>query len=150
MRAARNRNHLEQLIQTSDSWLPTVRQMRPEYTWHRIANLLNSKGQSWTDKTLRKSVKLLIGEGLADASLLKKAPRRPANDDLVRLVAGIANADPSLSLRKICSQLEAMREKTPQGSLKWAPSSVKNLLNRAERLGLKVASVPALEPPPTE
>lgn len=54
------------------------------------------------------------------------------------LVAGIAIADPELSLRAIASQLEAMRERTPRGGWQWAASSVKHLLDRARRLGLAV------------
>lgn len=51
------------------------------------------------------------------------------------LITGIANANPDLSLRAIASQLEAMHERTPRGSSTWAASSVKNLLDRAKKLG---------------
>ena len=48
-------------------------------------------------------------------------PGRSRGDDrLIRLVAG----------------REAMREPTPRGGTRWHPSSVKNLLAQAERLGL--------------
>lgn len=57
------------------------------------------------------------------------------------LVAGIAIADPDLSLRDIAAQLEQMRERTPRGSREWAASSVKSLLDRARSLGL-VAPTP--------
>ena len=52
------------------------------------------------------------------------------------LVAGIAIADPELSLRDIATQLEKMRERTPRGGRRWAASSVKSLLDQARRLGL--------------
>ncbi|WP_208113906.1 hypothetical protein [Phyllobacterium brassicacearum] len=52
------------------------------------------------------------------------------------LITGIANANPELALRDIASQLEAMHERTPRGSSTWAASSVKNLLDRAKKLGL--------------
>ncbi|TJV07821.1 MAG: recombinase family protein, partial [Mesorhizobium sp.] len=47
-----------------------------------------------------------------------------------------------LSLRDIAGQLERLHERTPRGSAKWSASSVKNLLDRARRLGL-VAELPA-------
>ena len=55
------------------------------------------------------------------------------------LAAGIAMADPQMSLRDIGAQLEAMRERTPRGGRQWAASSVKNLLDQAARLGLGLA-----------
>ena len=56
----------------------------------------------------------------------------------VRLVAGIAIADPGLPLRDIAAQLERMHERTPRGGRQWQPSSVRALLDRARRLGLVV------------
>jgi hypothetical protein len=44
------------------------------------------------------------------------------------MAAGIAMANPELSLRAIGAQLEAMRERTPRGGRQWAASSVKHLL----------------------
>jgi hypothetical protein len=52
------------------------------------------------------------------------------------LVAGIARADPTLSLRAIGAELEALRERTPRGDSQWAVSSVAHLLARARRAGL--------------
>jgi hypothetical protein len=52
------------------------------------------------------------------------------------MAAGIAMANPEMSLRAIGAQLEAMRERTPRGGRQWAASSVKHLLDQAERLGL--------------
>jgi hypothetical protein len=52
------------------------------------------------------------------------------------LVAGIAIADPDLSLREIAAQLEKMRERTTHGGRRWAASSVKSLLDQARRVGL--------------
>ena len=52
------------------------------------------------------------------------------------LVAGIHSSNPELTLREIASQLERLHERTPRGGTKWAPSSVKNLIDRAKRSGL--------------
>ena len=52
------------------------------------------------------------------------------------LIAGIAMADPGLSLREIGAQLERMRERTPRGGFTWSASSVKKQLDRARKAGL--------------
>ncbi len=44
-----------------------------------------------------------------------------------------------LNSDEIASQLERLHERTPRGGTKWAPSSVKNLLDRARRSGLLVS-----------
>lgn len=65
-------------------------------------------------------------------------PRRPPRDgrSSARIVGAIKGADPDITLLAICNRLEAMRERTPLGRTNWQPSSVKMLLERAERLGL--------------
>jgi hypothetical protein len=71
-------------------------------------------------------------------------PRRVPENRLLNLVAGIAIAGPDLTFPAIASQLEAMHERTPRGGWRWAASSVKNLLDRARRIGLVT---PAAGPP---
>lgn len=78
----------------------------------------------------------LVSQRMADPGLLQKSPRRPSDDRLTTLVAGIAMADPDLSLRDIAAQLERMRERTPRGGTKWNASSVKQQLDRAKKLHL--------------
>ena len=90
----------------------------------------------WTVERLRRTVRRLAREGLVEPDLLDRAPRQAGDDALVRLVAGIAAAAPKLTLQQIAAQLEAMHERTPRGGTRWHPSSVRNLLQRAERLGL--------------
>lgn len=41
-----------------------------------------------------------------------------------------------MTLQATCNRLEAMRERTSRGRTSWQPSSVKMLLEQAERLGL--------------
>ena len=41
-----------------------------------------------------------------------------------------------MTLQQIAAQLEGMRERTPRGGTRWHPSSVRNLLLQAERLGV--------------
>lgn len=124
-------------IQASASqWLPMVRRMRPDHTWDDIARVLKQRGLDWTPERLRRAVKWLVGEHLADPVLLKKSPPRLPEDRLMTLVAGIHSSNPNLTLREIAAQLERLHERTPRGGTKWSPSSVKNLLDRARSSGL--------------
>ncbi len=121
---------------TASQWLPTVRRMRPDHTWDDIARVLKQRGLDWTPERLRRAVKWLVAEHLADPGLLKKSPPRLPEDRLMTLVAGIHASNPELTLREIAAQLERLHERTPRGGSKWSPSSVKNLLDRARRMHL--------------
>ncbi|SDP82449.1 recombinase family protein [Phyllobacterium sp. OV277] len=134
---ARRRGHLADLVAAMPSWLPIVQRMRPEHPWEDVArSIQHQTGQKWNVDRLRRSVRLLVSEGLADTRLITPSPRRTPEDRLLMLVTGIANANPDLTLREIASQLEAMHERTSRGASRWAASSVKNLLDRARKLGL--------------
>jgi DNA invertase Pin-like site-specific DNA recombinase len=142
LRAGRDAAHLDGILAGLDSWLPIVRRMRPAQPWGDVVRVLNRTTEaSWTAERLRRTVRLLVSEGIVEATLMGRAPRQPGDDRLVRLVAGIAAAAPDRSLQQIAAQLEAMRERTPRGGTRWHPSSVRHLLARAEQLGL--AGVPA-------
>ena len=75
-------------------------------------------------------------DGMLPESVLGRAARKMTSDRLPALVAAIWGADPQITLQAICDRLEAMREPTPRGRRQWQPSSVKMLLERAEKLGL--------------
>ena len=121
---------------SANQWLPTVRRMRPDHTWDDIARVLQQGGLDWTPERLRRAVKWLVSEHMADPGLLKKSPAHLPEDRLMTLVAGIHASNPGLTLREICLQLEQLRERTPRGGSKWSPSSVKNPIDRARRSGL--------------
>ncbi|MBB4276366.1 hypothetical protein GGE12_004163 [Rhizobium mongolense] len=53
----------------------------------------------------------------------------------MKLVAGIAIADPDLSLRDIAAQLDQMRGPPARGGRKWQPSSVRALVDEAVASG---------------
>jgi hypothetical protein len=111
--------------------------VHPDQPWGDVVRVLNEAGTgTWTPERLRRTVRRLATEGLVEAALLAPARRRPAGDRLVAVVAGIALATPGMTLARIAAQLEAMRERTPRGGTRWHPSSVRYLLQRAERLGL--------------
>jgi len=144
-RAARDAAHLNAVLAHLDEWLPTVRRMRPGQPWGDVVRVLNrTTGMSWTPERLRRTVRRLAAEKIVESELLDPAPRKPAADRLVVLVAGIASAAPDRTLQQIASQLEGMRERTPRGGTRWHASSVRHLLQRAERLGLLGAPSPAL------
>ena len=134
--AAHQNGYLNELLSSADKWMPTVRRLRPEYTWHDVVRALNAKGQEWTIERLRRAVGKMVSERMADPSLLKPAPRRRPDDRLPVLIAGIAMTDPDLPLRDIAARLEQMRERTPRGGSRWSASSVKRQLDKARDSGL--------------
>jgi hypothetical protein len=138
LRSARDATHLDALLAGLDAWLPTVRRMRPDQSWDDVVRMLNRSGagQSWTAQRLRRTVHRLATEGIVEAGLLGSAQRKPADDRLVALVAGIVLAAPAMTLQQVATQLEAMHERTPRGGTRWHPSSVRNLLQQAKRRGL--------------
>jgi DNA invertase Pin-like site-specific DNA recombinase len=137
VRASRDKAHLDSILARLDSWLPTVRRMRPYQPWGDVVRVLN-RGQAaqWTAERLRRTVRRLVTEGIIEASLLDRAPPQRSDDRLIRLVAGIKAAAPDRTLQQIAAQLEAMRERTPRGGTRWHPSSVKHLLDQSVRLRL--------------
>ncbi|KLK92973.1 DNA invertase [Microvirga vignae] len=138
---ARHRVYLGDLIHKAETFLPIVRQMRPDHSWEDVVQVLNAKGQRWTTQSLRRAVRRLVTEKIFEPGLLGKAGRRPPDDRLMTLIAGIAIGNPALSLRDIGAQLEGMRERTPRGGLRWTASSVKFQLDKARKLGLAVPEI---------
>ena len=134
--AARRASYGARIQASMNDWLPTVRRMRPDHPWDDVVHVLNQKGARWTPARLRRAVKWRGAHRLADSPVLTRASPQLPEDRLMILVAGISQSNPDLSLRDIASQLERLHERTPRGSAKWSASSVKNLLDRARRLGL--------------
>ncbi len=131
--------YLQELNRTADEWLPVVRRLRPARPWAAVTRAVNARlppGRHWTVERLRRAVGAFVAEGLAEPVLLEKAPTVRGDDRLMVLVAGIARANPGMTLREIGAQLEAMRETTPAGRKAWAAASVRSLLERARRAGL--------------
>lgn len=136
MTAAQKEAYGKRIQASLTQWLPMLKRMRPDHTWDEIARVLKQRGSDWTAERLRRAVKWLVTEHLADPALIKKSPPWPPEDRLMSLVAGIHSSNPELTIREIGTQLERLHERTPRGGTKWAPSSVKNLLDRAKRVGL--------------
>jgi hypothetical protein len=130
---AREETHVNQLIETMDTFMPTVRELRPRTPWPKVAEAVSrATGASWTVERLTRSVRRLVGEGMADRKVLGKAPRprRRRSEELALLVQGVALTNPGLSLRGIGSQLEAMKILTPAGKPAWSAASVAHLLRK--------------------
>ena len=147
LRASRDATHLKDVLAQLNSWLPTVRRMRPGQPWGDVVRVLN-RGQetTWTPERLRRTVRRLINEGIVEAGLLGRAKPQQSDERLVRLVAGIKAAAPNRTLQEIAVQLEAMRERTLRGGTRWHPSSVRHLLLKAEQLGLAGTPPAHLDP----
>ena len=141
--AARRAATLAARIADADEWLPVVRRMRPSRIWAEVARAV---GPLWSAARLTRAVRLFVAEGLAEPELLAPAPRRPAPDRLVAVIAAMMRARPAMSLREIASELNAMRERTPRGGTDWAPSSVAHLLARARAAGMLQDVTPLLRP----
>ena len=139
VRLARQDGYMERLNETAHDWLPHVRRLRPDMAWEDVLRIINSPlphDRRWTQNRLLRAVKAYVRDGFLPDEVLGRAGRRETDDRLPAIVAAIKGADPEITLQAICDRLESMRERTPRGRTSWQPSSVKMLLERAERLGL--------------
>lgn len=130
---ARDETHVTGLIDSMDTFIPTVRQLRPARPWPEVAEAVSrATGVTWTVERLTRSVRRLVGEGMVDRKVLGKAPRprRRRSEELALLVQGLALTNPGLSLRGIGAQLEAMKIQTPAGKTTWTAASVAHLLQK--------------------
>jgi DNA invertase Pin-like site-specific DNA recombinase len=132
--------YFEQLNTSATDWVPLVQRLRPAMPWEDLVRVINARlardKQPWTQERLIRAVKRFVREGFLEAQVLQRAHRSDADDRLMAIVAGIAHADPDMTLQAICDRLEAMRERTPRGRARWQPSSVRMLLKRAKKQGL--------------
>ncbi|GGE23930.1 DNA-binding transcriptional regulator, LacI/PurR family [Gemmobacter megaterium] len=94
------------------------------------------EARRWTQSRLLRAVKAYFRDGLLPETVLCRAGPRETDDRLPAIVAAIKGVDTDIARQAIFDRLEAMRERTPRGRTRWQTSSVKMLLERAERLGL--------------
>lgn len=139
VRLARQNSYMDRLNETALDWVPHVRRLRPQMAWEDVLRIINGPlppDRRWTHSRLLRAVKAYVRDGFLPPDVLARAGRRKIDDRLPAIVAAIKGGDPDITLQGICDRLEAMRERTPRGRTSWQPSSVKMLLQRAERLGL--------------
>lgn len=116
---------MERLVKTSAAWLPTVQVMRPLSSWGEVARVI---GGDMTIERLRRSVKRLVDQGLADAALQGRAPLKQSKHHLVDVIKALSE---TRTLQQVANRLEEMGERTPRGGIRWHPSSVRHLLKKA-------------------
>ena len=139
LRLARHDAYLERLSRSAGDWAPDVRRLRPDLPWQDVLSVVNSRlpeSRRWTLQRLVRAAKAYVAEGMLPETVLERASGRRKDDRLPVLVAAMRAARPDVTLQEMCNMLEEMREPTPRGRATWYPSSVKALLDRAERLGI--------------
>ena len=139
VRLAQQDGYMERLNETAQDWVPHVRRLRSDLAWEDVLRIINAPlphDRQWAQSLLLRAVKAYVGDGFLPVEVLGRAGRRETDDRLPAIVAAIKGADPEITLQAICDRLESMRERTPRGRTSWQPSSVRMLLERAERLGL--------------
>lgn len=140
VRLARQDGYMARLGETAQDRVPLVRRLRPAMPWEDVLRLVNAflpPDRRWTQPRLIRAVRAYVRDGFLAEPVLGRAARQEANDRLPAIIAAMKGADPAITLQTICDRLEAMRERTPRERTKWQPSSVRMLLERAERLGLR-------------
>ena len=138
-RRARQDGFLDRLHATAPDWVPHVSRLRPAMPWQDVLRLINAslpETRRWSEPRLIRAARAYVRDGFLPEAVLTPAPRRASSDRLPALIAAFRHADPDITLQAICDRLEAMREPTPRGRTKWQPSSVKMLLERAEKMGV--------------
>ena len=141
--AAREQTRLAALLPGADAWLSIVRRLRPTKPWDDVTTAVNAvlaPGQRpFTRERLVRTVQLFVREGLAEASLLERAPRPTTRDPKRRrameLAASFLRGRPQAKLADIGVELARMGV-MPRSGGAWADSSVKLLVDRARKTGL--------------
>lgn len=73
---ARDETYVTRLIGNMESFMPTVRGLRPQSPWPRVAEAVSrATGVPWTVERLKRSVRRLVAEGLADGKLFERVAR---------------------------------------------------------------------------
>lgn len=140
IRYSHNERHLNELLDGRDRWLPTVERLRPHLPWAlvlRQIRVIAPPVRSFSERTLIKACRTLVGAGYADPVILQAAPRLPADTRTARLVADRLKMHPGASLRDIAAWLSRdLREPTPRGGLSWSAEGVRRVIEQARELRL--------------
>lgn len=156
--AGQRQARLEALTAGLDDWLPIVHQLRPRASWEQVTAAVNAALPTgrppFTRDRLVRAMRLLVGEGMAEATAIKPARRQGKPPDRASLRAVEAVARYLRSHRRDSTErgetAELYRPPTlaqvarhlvedagihpPRGG-DWAPSSVHALIRRVEGLG---------------
>src|SRR5690606_35087333 len=74
LKRAQKAAYARRIQSNAEQWLPIVRRMRPDHSWDDIARVLKQRGLDWTPERLRRAVRWMVAEGMADAAILRKSP----------------------------------------------------------------------------
>lgn len=144
--AARRATRLKALLPELDTWLPLVRKLRPTRAWPEVTDAVNAAlpagRRRFTTGGLISTVRLLVIEALAEPELLTAAPRRmprkgtAARQRAMEVAAALVAGRDTITLAQVGIELTRLGLAPPRGGAKWAPSSVKALLDQARSAGL--------------
>ena len=144
--ASRRATRLARLTAEMEAWMPVVRRLRPQTAWPEVAVAVNSVlppgSRRFTEGRLVGSVQFLVAEGLVDAAIVGKAPRRKPRKGVVArqracdAVAGLLAGRPGITLGEMGGELVRLGHRPPRGGASWAPASLTALLMRVRLAGL--------------
>jgi DNA invertase Pin-like site-specific DNA recombinase len=144
--ASRRATRLVRLTAEMEAWMPVVRRLRPQTAWPEVTVAVNAVlpagSRRFTEGRLVSSVQLLVAEGLVDAAIVGKAPRRKprkgvaARQRACDAVAGLLAGRPGITLAEMGVELVRLGHRPPSGGASWAPASLTALLGRVRLAGL--------------
>lgn len=108
IRHSHNERYLNELLDSRHRWLPTVERLRPHLPWALVLRQIRAitpPVRSFSDRTLVKACRALVGAGYADPIILEPAKRLPLDTRTARLVADRIKTHPGSSLREIARWL---------------------------------------------
>nr|WP_294544740.1 recombinase family protein [uncultured Rhodopila sp.] len=144
--ASRRATRLARLTAEMEAWMPIVRRLRPQTAWPEVTVAVNAVlpagSRRFTEGRLVSSVQFLVAEGLADAAIIGKAPRRKprkgvaARQRACDAVAGLVAGRTGITLAEMGVELVRLGHRPPSGGASWAPASLTALLGRVRLAGL--------------
>jgi DNA invertase Pin-like site-specific DNA recombinase len=144
--ASRRASRLATLLPDLDRWLPLVRKLRPAKPWPDVTQAVNAAlppgHPRFTMDRLVSTIKLLVGEALAEPALLDAAPRRRSRREhgartrATEVAAALVAGRSGITLAQLGTELTRLGLTPARGGNQWAPSSLKALLDQARARGL--------------
>lgn len=148
--ASRRASRLAALLPDLDRWLPLVRELRPAKLWPDVTQAVNAalppSHPRFTTDRLVSTIKLLVGEALAEPTLLEAAPRRRSRKEqaartrATEVAAALVAGRSDITLAQLGTELTRLGLTPARGGNQWAPSSLKALLDQARARGLLVST----------
>lgn len=139
LKASATDRYLAGLETTQAKWLPTVERLRPHLPWKAVVRQLATVdlGRTFSERTLIKACKALVGRGLADPRILERSPRDVVEGRVPRLLADRLKNHPDATLRALARWLSNdLREPTPRRGLTWSAEAVRRELAKARDLAI--------------